>query len=456
MHDTKQTRVRYLILFMLFVVTTINYADRATISIAGSALQKDLGISAVSLGYIFSAFGWAYVLGQIPGGWLLDRFGSKKVYAASIFTWSVFTMLQGYIGEFGIGTAVFLLFALRFMVGLAEAPSFPGNARIVAAWFPTKERGTASAIFNSAQYFATVLFAPLMGWIVYHFGWQHVFVVMGALGIAFSVVWMAVIYGPREHPRANAAEIDYIASNGGLVDLDTPGKKSEGPKWSYIGQLLTNRMMAGIYLGQFCINALTYFFLTWFPVYLVQERGMTILKAGIIASLPAICGFVGGVLGGVFSDYLLRRGNSLSVARKTPIVAGMLLSMSMIICNYVEADWMVVAFMALAFFGKGIGALGWAVVSDTSPKQIAGLSGGLFNTFGNLSSISTPIIIGYIIAATGSFKMALVFVGANALIAAVSYLFIVGEIKRIELKGVDGQPLPTEASTLDPAVQAPR
>uniref|UniRef100_UPI0025F22950 MFS transporter n=1 Tax=uncultured Pseudomonas sp. TaxID=114707 RepID=UPI0025F22950 len=188
------------------------------------------------------------------------------------------------------------------------------------------------AIFNSAQYFATVLFAPLMGWIVYHFGWQHVFVVMGALGIAFSAVWMAVIYSPREHPRANSAEVEYIASNGGLVDLDTPGKKSEGPKWSYIGQLLTNRMMAGIYLGQFCINALTYFFLTWFPVYLVQERGMTILKAGIIASLPAICGFIGGVLGGVISDWLLRRGSSLSVARKTPIVAGMLLSMSMILC----------------------------------------------------------------------------------------------------------------------------
>jgi MFS transporter, ACS family, glucarate transporter len=108
----------------------------------------------------------------------------------------------------------------------------------------------------------------------------------------------------------------------------------------------------------------------------------------------------------------------------------------MIICNYVEADWMVVAFMALAFFGKGVGALGWAVVSDTSPKQIAGLAGGLFNTIGNISSITTPIVIGYIIAATGSFKMALVFVGANALIAAISYLFIVGDIKRINLKGI--------------------
>ncbi|HSC83624.1 MAG TPA: MFS transporter, partial [Pseudomonas sp.] len=179
MQDLKPTRVRYLILLMLFLVTTINYADRATISIAGSSLQKDLGLDAVTLGYIFSAFGWAYVLGQIPGGWLLDRFGSKKVYAAGIFIWSLFTLLQGFIGMLPIAWAVVTLFTLRFMVGFAEAPSFPGNARIVAAWFPTAERGTASAIFNSAQYFATALFAPLMGWIVHAMGWEHVFVVMG-------------------------------------------------------------------------------------------------------------------------------------------------------------------------------------------------------------------------------------------------------------------------------------
>ncbi|OLU14003.1 MFS transporter [Pseudomonas sp. PA1(2017)] len=445
MGDTKKTHVRYLILLMLFLVTTINYADRATISIAGSSMQKDLGIDAVTLGYIFSAFGWAYVIGQIPGGWLLDRFGSKRVYAAGIFIWSLFTLLQGFVGMMPVAWAVVTLFVLRFMVGFAEAPSFPGNARIVAAWFPTAERGTASAIFNSAQYFATALFAPLMGWIVYSFGWEHVFVVMGVLGIVFAGIWMKTIYNPKEHPRISAAEVEHIASNGGLVDMDQ-AKGSGGPKWHYITQLLTNRMMVGVYLGQYCINAITYFFLTWFPVYLVQERGMTILKAGFIASLPAIMGFVGGVLGGVISDWLLRRGNSLTLARKLPIVCGLMLSTSMVLCNYVSAEWMVVGFMTLAFFGKGLGALGWAVVSDTSPKQIAGLSGGLFNTFGNIASITTPIVIGYIISATGSFKWALVYVGANALVAVFSYLFIVGRIQRVVLKDENGQALGEQAS----------
>ncbi|NHN36792.1 MFS transporter [Pseudomaricurvus alcaniphilus] len=444
MPATRQTHVRYLILLMLFLVTTINYADRATISIVGAELQNDLGIDAISLGYIFSAFGWAYVLGQIPGGWLLDRFGSKRVYAASIFTWSVFTLLQSFVGHIstGIGMAVMTLFLLRMMVGLAEAPSFPGNARIVAAWFPTAERGTASAIFNSAQYFATVLFAPLMGWITYSFGWEYVFVVMGTIGIVFSLIWLQVIYNPSDHPRINRAELEHIKSNGGLVDMDQArsqgggGAPGGGPKWAYIKQLLTNRMLLGVYLGQYCINAITYFFLTWFPVYLVQERGMSILKAGLIASLPAICGFIGGILGGVLSDALLRRGNSLSMARKTPIVIGLCLSTSMIICNYVDTEWLVVAIMALAFFGKGLGALGWAVVADTSPKQISGLSGGLFNTFGNIASITTPIVIGYIIAATGSFKWALVYVALNAVVAVFSYLVIVGPIQRVELRDV--------------------
>ena len=435
--EAKRSRVRLLIVTMLFLVTTVNYADRATLSIAGPAISKELHLDPVALGYVFSAFGWSYVIAQVPGGWLLDRFGSRWVYAFSIVIWSLFTMMQGWVGFFGAGSAVFMLFALRFLVGLAEAPSFPANARIVAAWFPGNERGTASAFFNSGQYFATVLFAPLMGWIAHEFGWRSVFFVMGALGIVMGLVWIKTIHGPKDHPGINEAEFDYIKDGGALVDMDAAGEKPtavSGPGWDHIRQLLGNRMMLGVYIGQYCINTLTYFFLTWFPVYLVKERGLSILQAGFVATLPALCGFIGGVLGGVISDAILRKTNSLTLARKIPIVGGMLLSMSIIACNYVDGQALVVGFMALAFFGKGIGALGWAVVSDTSPKEAGGVSGGLFNTFGNLSSITTPIVIGYILAATGSFNGALVFVGLNALVAAVAYLFIVGKIERVQLR----------------------
>jgi ACS family glucarate transporter-like MFS transporter len=434
--EAKRSRVRLFIVTMLFLVTTVNYADRATLSIAGPALSKELHLDPIALGYIFSAFGWSYVVAQVPGGWLLDRFGSRWVYAFSIMIWSFFTLMQGWVGFLGGAAAVGVLFTLRLMVGFAEAPSFPANARIVAAWFPGNERGTASAFFNSGQYFATVIFAPLMGWIAHDFGWRYVFFVMGGLGVLVGLVWIKTMYGPKEHPGINEAEFDYISQGGALVDMDAPkdARADSGPKWDHIRQLLSNRMMLGVYLGQFCINTLTYFFLTWFPVYLVKERGLSILHAGFVATLPALCGFIGGVLGGVISDYILQRTGSLTAARKIPIVGGMLLSMAIIGCNYVDGQALVVGFMALAFFGKGIGALGWAVVSDTSPKEAGGVTGGLFNMFGNLSSITTPIIIGYILAGTGSFNGALVFVGLNALVAAIAYLFIVGEIKRVQLQ----------------------
>ncbi|TFW16001.1 MFS transporter [Duganella callida] len=431
------TRVRWLILAILFAVTTINYADRATIAIAGPELKKMLGLSPVQMGFVFSAFAWSYVLAQLPGGWLLDRFGSKITYFFSIFLWSVFTMFMGGVGFFTGATAVAVLFTLRLLIGAAEAPSFPGNSRIASAWFPTAERGTAAAIFNSAQYFATVLFAPIMGWLVHSFGWQSVFFVMGGLGVIMAFIWLKTVYGPKDHPRANAAEIAYIEAGGALVDLETKNKAVAATQldtWACIRQLLGNRMLLGVYIGQYCINTLTYFFLTWFPVYLVQERHMTILKAGFVAALPAVAGFLGGVLGGVISDRLIKSGRTLSAARKIPIVGGMLLSTTMIICNYVEADWVVILVMSLAFFGKGIGALGWAVVADTSPREAGGMSGALFNTFGNTAGITTPIVIGYILEATGSFAGALVFVGANALVTILCYLLMVGEIKRFEFK----------------------
>ena len=423
---------RYFIVAMLFAVTSVNYAGRATVSIAGPAIAKDLHLNAVTMGYVFSAFGWAYVFGQLPGGWLLDRFGSKKVYLTSLIVWSMLTTMMGGVRMLGVTAAVFALFGLRLLVGLAESPCFPANGRIVSAWFPTAERGTASAIFNSAQYFGTALFVPLMGWITHSFGWPWIFVFVGGVEFVLAGVWVKTLFNPKEHPWLRASELRYIEAGGALVGMDR-SKAAIVPHWGTIKQLLTNRMSLGIYLGQYGVNAITYFFLTWFPVYLVQARGMSILKAGFISSIPACCGFVGGVSGGIVSDRLLKRGRSLTFARKTPIIIGMLLSTTMVTCNYVNSEWLIVAFMALAFFGKGFGALGWAVVSDTSPKNAVGLAGGLFNFIGSFSAVTTPIAIGYILKGTGSFNWALVYVGANALLTAVSYLVVVGEIKRMEL-----------------------
>lgn len=435
----KHNKTRYYILAMIFLVTSLNYGDRATLSMAAAPMSQELGLSSVTMGYIFSAFGWAYVIGQIPGGWLLDKFGARRVYFWSIILWSFFTILLGFVDILGsIPLIIASLFLLRFLVGLSESPAFPGNSQIVAAWFPTKERGTAAAIFNSAQYFATVIFAPFMGWLVAHIHWQSVFWIMGGLGIVIAFIWLKVIYSPEKHPTINSNEFKYLQAGGAITSMGENQLKvaDENNKMNFknIKKLLSSRMLLGIFIAQYCITCLTYFFLTWFPVYLVKERHMSILEAGFAAVLPALCGFIGGVLGGVISDKLIKMNKSLTFSRKFPIIFGMLLSTSIVVCNYVDSQTAILFFMSLAFFGKGFGALGWAVMSDVAPKEMVGLSGGLFNTFGNTAGIVIPIVIGYIINSTGSFNGALVFVGIHAVIAIICYLFMVGKIQRFELK----------------------
>lgn len=440
----KPTHIRYLIVGILFLASCFSYGDRVALSIAGTAMQREFSLDPVKLGFLLSGFSWAYVAGQLPSGGLLDRFGSKRVYGISIVLWTICAFLIGFVGYVGTAYAFSAIFVLRLASGLAQSPVFPGNGRIVAAWFPTAERGGASAIFNASQYFALVVFAPLFGWLTHSFGWRSCFWFMGLFGFVLAFIWLKGVYNVKDHPLISQSEIAFIERGGGLVNVDrVPGSKSRGNPltWAGVSQLLSQRMLVGIYIGQFCITTLTYFFITWFPVYLVQARHLSLLRGGIAAALPALCGSVGGILGGICSDALLRRGYSLTMARKLPIIAGMLLSVTMIACNYTNVQAMVMFLMSLAFFGKGFGALGWTVIADTSPKELIGLNGGLFNLFGNTAGITTPIVIGYMVKKTGSFNDALIFVGVTALLAIFSYVVIVGEIKRLELS-----PLPRTTS----------
>jgi ACS family glucarate transporter-like MFS transporter len=248
---SRATYIRYLILLILFVITAISYADRATLSMTGPAIARQLDMSPVAMGYALSSFAFAYVIAQVPGGILLDRYGSKPVYVWALISWSFFTLLQGAAGFLTGFAAAAALFLLRFLMGLAEAPCFPANARIVAAWFPAGERGTASAVFNAAQYFSLVAFAPLMGWLVHDFGWQSVFYVMGGFGLFAAAIFAGFVQAPRKHRWVNPAELARIEAGGGLVGVEEAGQR--GPSqftWHNVRQVLANRMLIGIYLGQ--------------------------------------------------------------------------------------------------------------------------------------------------------------------------------------------------------------
>jgi ACS family glucarate transporter-like MFS transporter len=438
----KRTSYRFIVLALITLVLALSTADRATLSVAGVEMGKDLNFGSIQLGYLFSAFSWAYVLGQVPAGWLGDKVGSKVTMFVGLLMWSVVTVAMGFVWPSSF--AFTLLLGLRFLLGVFETPVGPSAGRIIAAWFPSDERGKAGSIFNSAQYLSIAVFTPVMGWLAYTFSWHYVYIVMGSLGIVLAITWQILFHVPTKHPHVNQAELDYIQAGGGLIDMDSQIGAANGVitaaaaktniKLSDVTQLFKSRMLAGIFLSQYCVTAISWFYLSWFPIYLVKEKGFTILKAGFVASIPAIAGFIGGISSGFVSDWILKKTGSVTLARKIPITIGFTLSITIIICNYVQAESVVIALMSAAFFGKGFGNLGWTVVADTAPKKIIGITSGVFNSIGQASGIITPVVIGYILESTGSFNSALVFVGAHGLVAIFSYWVIVGKIERFELK----------------------
>ncbi|MFL9913332.1 MFS transporter [Paraburkholderia sp. RL17-337-BIB-A] len=437
--SVRVTHTRFTLLATILLVATVAYADRAILSIAGPGIAKEFGLNHIQLGYILSAFSWAYVIGQIPGGLLLDRLGTKAVYGATLVLWSIATILVGFIGKItsDLSVALGLLFALRFALGFIEAPSFPANSRVTVMWFPKDERGLATSLFASASYFAVAIFSPLAGWLVAKFGWPAPFFALGLIGIASAGLWAVVMHEPRKHPRASQAELDHIVAGGAMVDIDSSQERLSRPvvSWKVLRVLLSNRMLWCSYIGQYCAIALSYFFITWFPIYLVQARGMNIMQAGLATMLPAISGFLGGIAGGVISDLLIRRGWSVSWARKTPYIVGMAVGCCLVFSAFTESNTVIVLLMTIAFFGKGTaaGAGTWAIVSDTAPREAVGLAGAIFNCVGNIGGIVTPIVFGYIVEATGDYTAGLYFVAAHCLVAAVVYLFFMGKIERVKV-----------------------
>lgn len=423
-HETKRTKTRYKILTLIFLVTVLNYVDRATLSVAAPAIRQEFGIDAWSMGIAFSAFGWAYTALQLPGGWILDRWGPRWVYGISLMIWSVFTYVQGHIGLFA--SPLIALFVMRLLMGAAEAPAFPANSRLTVMWFPRQERGFATSVFSCAQYVALAC-TPILTWLLHSFGWEHTFYWTGIAGLLAGVIWLLYVRAPQDHNSANAAERLHIEGDEGAFAETNKASLS----WAFLRRSFTNRMLVGIYIGQFCLTTISWFFLTWFPTYLIQEKGLSILAAGVYTAIPGVGAFIGGVLGGLLSDWLIRKNYSLSFARKTPIILGFIFSSTIVLGNYVSDPMLILIVMTLAFFAKGMGTQGWTILGDVSPKSSLGINGGVFNFCGNIASIITPIVIGGILTATGSFNLALIYVAVIALLGAFSYLVIVRDIKRL-------------------------
>ncbi|WP_206517611.1 MFS transporter [Sphingobium algorifonticola] len=413
--------VRYRMLGLIAVLTTLNYLDRTLLSIAAPAMTADLGLDPATLGVVFSVFSWSYAIAQVPGGIVLDRLGVRTTYFLSVTLWSLFTALQG--AAFGLWS----LLVTRLCLGAAEAPCFPANSRVLVSWFPQRERARANSVYAVGQYVGIAFMSPLLFWTVATFGWRALFFIVGGIGVVLGFVWLRLYRDPSRHPSVTQAELDLIAADGGVVSSGASLPFS----WRNVRWLITRRQVFGASLGQFATNSTLIFFLTWFPTYLAVERKMSWISVGFYATLPFIAASIGVLAGGQISDWLVRRTASLSIGRKFPVVAGLMLSSTIILAAGLDSNALVIAVLSIAFFGQGMANLGWTLISEVAPASLVGLTGGVFNFCTQLAGIITPIVIGLIVQQTGSFHGALAFIGCVALVGALSYIVIVGKVERI-------------------------
>lgn len=420
--QSRSTRVRLIILTLVTLATMLNYLDRSVMSVAKPSMSAELHISAAAMGFIFSAFSWTYAFAQIPGGALLDRIGVRLTYAGSLILWSAATFIHGLM------SSVAGLFTMRLALGLAEAPCYPSNSRILNNWFPQAERARATGVYSVGQYVGVGFMLPVLVWIVSNWGWRSLFFIVGGIGTLYGLIFWWQYRDPNESRRVNSRELDIIAEGGGLT---APVAKVPFTLKN-IGRLLSERQILGASIGQFCGNSTLVFFLTWFPSYLADERHMDWIKSGFAASLPYIAASVGVLFGGFASDRIIRATGSATLGRKLPIVAGLLMCSTMIAANYISNNTVVIAIMSVAFFGQGMVNLGWTLISDVAPRSMIGLTGGVFNLCANLAGIITPIVVGLVVQNTGSFYGALAYIGALGLIGAAAYIFIVGDVHRVE------------------------
>jgi ACS family D-galactonate transporter-like MFS transporter len=418
----RPSKARVFILILLFLGITLNYLDRTNMAVAAPILQKELNISPAMMGVIFSAFGWIYMAMQIPSGVILDRYGTRKTFGWALFLWSGCTFL------FGFATSVIHFIILRLTLGTTEAPAFPSATRCVAAWFPKSERATAVGVYISGQYVGLAFLMPLLTWLVSTYGWQSIFWMAGGFGIFYSIFWLLVYREPSESKHINQAELDYLRA-GGAVTNPEPVKF----QWATLGSIIVKRELWGLYLAKFAMSSTLWFFFTWFPSYLVREKHMTLMQAGWYSMLPFACAMGGILVCGVWSDWMSRHGVSHTMARKTPIVLGMVLTACIIGGNYIDDPLVVVALMSVVFFGQGMANGFDALMADTAPAEAFGTTVGVCQMCANLGGALTPLLVGFIIQATGSYAGGIAYVSACAVLGIVSVAFVIKKVERIVL-----------------------
>ncbi|KXU91916.1 MFS transporter [Caballeronia megalochromosomata] len=416
----KPTKFRWFMVFLAFLAIVTNYMDRANLAVALPYMNTELHLSSGESGLILGAFFWTYAAFQIPAGMLVDRLGAKAVFAAAVVWWSIFTMATG------LARGAASLLGLRFLLGVGEAGAFPAATKFVERWFPPTERGLASGIYDCGARGGTLIALPICTAIITAYGWKASFLFTGAVGLVWVVVWLFVASEfPAQSRFVNEAEVEHIGE-----DAPATKRRAVRIKW---GRLFTSRVVWAMSLGFACQGYVIYFFITWYPTYLVKERGFTLLQLGFYGILPGLAGLVGSWLGGWISDRIAASHYGLDFARKTCIVVGMALSATIGVAGIVTQAWLALLLLSIAFFGVSVATSSIlalpADVSARGERSVAGTVAGFQNCVANLAGIASPAVIGFLKDATGSFTPGLVSASIVAIIGCLIYIFALGPIR---------------------------
>lgn len=415
------THARYGVGALMLMAIVINYLDRTVMSAAAPAIISDLHITTAEMGFIMSAFFWSYATFQIPAGWLADRIGQRICLGVSVLWWSLATVATALAR-----TPMGFLFARIFM-GTGEAGAYPCNAGITAKWFPDHERGKMTAIFDSGSRFGTAFTMPLVVWIIATYSWHVAFIICGSLGVIWTLVWFWYYNDPDKQKYVNEEELKYIRNGQKRVHtIDAV----QPMKWY---ELFRYRNVIAICIGFFTLNYSIYFFVTWFPMYLVQERGLSFATMGWMAMLPPLTGILSEWFGGWLLDYTYKRTKSLDIARKINLVGGMVLATTIAFAGLSSSNTILMVLLCISYAGLSFaGSAIWCLPGDIAPQNMTSVLGGMQNCIANFGGILGPIVTGFIISSTGSFIPALGVSGALCVVGALMYLFVLKDIKPIE------------------------
>lgn len=400
--------IRWRIAILLAVITTINYIDRSVFGVVAPVVRKLFEIGDADYGLITSGFLFAYGIGQLVSGPVIDKLGTKRAFGIAALLWSLATILHS------LGRGLWSFFALRVTLGIAEAANFPAATKAVAQWFPARERATAVGIFMLGAGAGAIVTPPLTVWILETLGWRWAFIIPGGLGVLWVVLWNRWFHLPEDHPTLGQEERDMI--------LSERSEQIAKESWT---SLLRHKEFWGLLLARVVSDFPFYFFLFWLPQYLIDARGFDLRGIAMFAWLPWVAADLGALSGGALSSWLIERGRSIDFARKAVIWLGAALVLVTIPAVRAESGSVALGLICFGLFAIQLkGSVFFTLPTDLFPAAKVATVWGVFGAVGSLGGSVLGIIAGMMIESSGYTNVFIMIALLHLVSAALLQLFV--------------------------------